>query len=361
MSTRPLHGDDDAVPGHLKSQRNERSDAGGGQACGAAVLGALMLLGGGCQSLAATPQATPLGAARSARAAAIVEPRAAAGAFPRTVRDTSGEVVIQRRPQRIHTLSVGYDEITFRLVDPSRIVAVGTVTANPDFSNVAEEASRIPSKVGREAEQILAVQPDLVVASPFANPDLLKQLRSAGVTLVVADLVSSVDAQAENIRFLAYLYGEEAAGDALVHEVEDRIQGLQALNGRHPLSQRPSAIVLSGGQSITVAGAGTTEDGVLQLAGARNAAADAGIVGNRDISLEVLPDLKPDFVLVTEANPDRPTLLPRLRDHPVVGSLSAFRDNRVVVVKASLLFTLSQWNIAGAEQVHRVLYPGELT
>ena len=48
----------------------------------------------------------------------------------------------------------------------------------------------------------------------------------------------------------------------------------------------------------TAAGAGTTEDGVLQLAGARNAAAEAGISGNRDISLEALPELRPDYVIV---------------------------------------------------------------
>jgi len=60
--------------------------------------------------------ATPvLGAARSPRAARIVEPRAAPGAFPRTVRDSNGEVLIPRRPQRIHTLSVGFDEITYRV------------------------------------------------------------------------------------------------------------------------------------------------------------------------------------------------------------------------------------------------------
>jgi ABC-type Fe3+-hydroxamate transport system substrate-binding protein len=65
-------------------------------------------------------------------------------------------------------------------------------------------------------------------------------------------------------------------------------------------------------------------------------------------------------VVVTEANPERPTLLPRLRDHPVVGALPAFRNNRVFVVKSSLLSTLSQWNVIGAEQLNRDLYPGEL-
>jgi len=276
------------------------------------------------------------------------------------VHDVNGDATIPAKPLRIHTLSVGYDEITFRLVDLARVVAVGNVTANPEFSNVADDAARVPGRVGRDAEQILALGPDLVVASPFANPDLVKKLRDARVPLVVADLVSSVDAQADNIRFLAYLYGEEERGEELVREVGQRIARLTAAVERHPRGTRPNVIVLEGGQTITAAGSGTTEDGLLQLAGARNAAAEAGISGNRDISLEAVPDMRPDYVVVTEGNPDRPTVLPKLQANPALATMPAFREHRVLVVKASLMSTLSQWNVAGAEQLFRALYPGEL-
>jgi iron complex transport system substrate-binding protein len=329
------------------------------------ILSGLLVVAAACsqqQPPPSSPQVpTPvLGAARSPRQAAIVEPRAAVGVFPRQVRDVNGDVIIPAKPQRIHTLSVGYDEITFRLVELSRVVAVGNATTNPEFSNVAVEAARVPARVGRDAEQILALGPDLVVASPFANPDLLKQLRDARVPLVVADLVSSVDAQADNIRFLAYLYGEEERGEALVSEVGQRIARLNAVVERHPRDRRPSVVVLEGGQTITAAGGGTTEDGVLQLAGARNAAAEAGISGNRDISLEALPELRPDYIIVTEGNPERPSLLPILRENPALATMAVFRENRVLVIKASLMSTLSQWNVAGAEQLNRALYPGEL-
>jgi hypothetical protein len=30
------------------------------------------------------------------------------------------------------------------------------------------------------------------------------------------------------------------------------------------------------------------------------------------------------------------------------------------VIKASLMSTLSQWNVAGAKQLNRAMYPGEL-
>lgn len=306
-----------------------------------------------------TPTPAGLGAGRSPRRAAIAEPTAAPGVFPRKVIDLNGEVVIPRKPMRIHTLSVGYDEITFRLVDPSRVVAVGSVSANPDFSNIPELASQVPNKVGRNAEQIVALNPDLVVASPFANKDLLKQLQDAKVPLVVADLVSSVDAHTENIRFLAYLYGEEERGAQLVTEVEERIGRLNAVSARRTPAERPRAIVLSGGQTINAAGSGTTEGGILELAGTRNAAAEAGVVGNKAFALESLPDIDPDVVVVAEANPDKPSLLPRLREHPVVGQTRAFKENRVVVIRSSLLTTLSHWNVVGAEQLSRFVYPDD--
>lgn len=333
----------------------------------ALVVGLLFALGlGGCgpadRPLGATPESqapvvearapTPvIGIARSPRKARIVEPTAG---WPRRVEDVNGVVTIPARPLRIHTLSVGYDEITFRLVDPARIVAVGRSTANPDFSNVAEQARLIPHHVGRNAEQIIALEPDLVVASPFANTDLLAQLRAAGVLLVVADLVSSVDAHEENIRFLAYLYGEESRGEALIQEIQQRLDRLATVVAGQPASARPRVLVLVG---TSAAGSGTNEDGILRLAGAMNAAAEAGVVGNREISLEIIPVMDPDVIVFSEPNPERPSMGETFLRHPALQELRAIRENRIVRVKASLLNTLSHWNVVAAEELARAFYP----
>lgn len=266
----------------------------------------------------------------------------------------NGAVTIPSKPNRIHTLSVGYDEITFRLVDLSRLVAVGRSTANPELSNVASEARRVPNQIGRNAEEVVALQPDLVVASPFASPDLLELLRKARVPLVVADLVNSVAAHEENIRFLAYLYGEEERGEALVQEVRSRIERLRRLVGAQPASTRPRVLLMLGNST---AGSGTNEDGVLRLAGARNAAAEAGLVGNREISLEVIPGMDPDYIVLAEPDPERPTLGQPILQHPAVRELRAIREDRVIRIKSSLLGTLSQWNVTGAEELARALYP----
>ncbi|MBI4213810.1 MAG: ABC transporter substrate-binding protein [Chloroflexi bacterium] len=301
-----------------------------------------------------TSAPTPVrGIGRSQRKAQIIGP---ISGWPRQVADVAGIVTIPNKPTRIHTLSVGFDEITFRLVEPSRVIAVGRVTADPQISNVADQARQIPNQVGRNAEQIVALQPDLVVASPFASVDLLEHLRSAGIPLVVADLVSSVDSHEENIRFLAYLYGEEAKGDELIQEVRERLERLQQFVARQPI--HPRVLLLNG---PTAAGSGTNEDGILRLAGAINAAAEVGLVGNREISLEVIPEMDPDIIVLTEADPALPSASSNaLLQHPGLADLRAMRDQRIVRIKASLVNTLSHWNIAGAEALARAFYPEAL-
>jgi len=269
------------------------------------------------------------------------------------VEDAAGRVTIGTKPVRIHTLSVGYDEITFRLVDPSRIVAVSQSTANPELSNVADAAAAIPNKVGRNAESIVGLQADLVIASPFSNRDLVEQLRSAGIPLVVADLVSSVDAHEDNVRFLAYLYGEEARGEALIEEVRQRVQRVEAIAAQQP-QPRPRALLLTGS---TAAGSGTNEDGLLRLVGASNAAADAGISGHREVSAEGIYAIDPDAIVLAESDPNRPSSASLLLSNPALGEARAVRSNRIFHVKWSLVTTLSHWNIAGAEEVLRALYP----
>ena len=267
--------------------------------------------------------------------------------------DSSGLVTIPAKPMRIHTLSVGYDEITFELVDHSRVVAVSQSTANPELSNVAAEAQAIPNKVGRNAESVVALQPDLVVASPFSNRDLVEQMRSASIPLVVADLVSSVDAHEENIRFLAYLYGEEARGETLIAEVRERTRRLAAVVAQQP-EPRPRVLLLSGS---VASGANTNEDGLLRLSGASNAAAEAGISGHREVSLEGIHAIDPDVIVLAESEPNRPGSAALLLRNPALEGVRAVRANRIVHVKWSLVTTLSHWNIAGAEEIARALYP----
>lgn len=293
-----------------------------------------------------TPYAGPTGKTRILDATA---------GWPRRVDTSHGVVTIAQKPQRIHTLSVGFDEITFRLVDLSRIVAVGTSTANPDISNVADLAAQVPLRVGRNAEQVIAAKPDLVVAPPTANADLVKALEGAGLIVVLADLLTGVDAHEPNIRLLAYLYGEEARGEQLVGEVRDQLAKVDGVVTRKDPLARPRVLMLSG--KVSAAGAGSNEDGIIRRAGGVNVAAEAGITGNKDISVEAIPAMRPDVLVLVESDPARPVLQQLIVANPALQEIAAIKNGRVAALPQRYLTTLSQWNVRGVQELARIFYP----
>lgn len=299
-------------------------------------------------SASPTPYAGPTGKTRILDATA---------GWPRRIDTPHGVVSIAQQPQRIHTLSVGFDEITFRLVDPSRIVAIGTATANPDISNVADLAAQVPLRVGRNAEQVIAARPDLVVAPPTANADLVKALEGAGLTVVLADLLSGVDAHEPNIRLLAYLYGEEARGEQLVVEIRDQLTKVDAIVSKQDPATRPRVLMLSG--KVSAAGAGSNEDGIIRRAGGVNVAAEAGITGNKNIGLEAIPGMRPDVIVLVESDPAKPVLRQLVIDNPALQDLMAIKNGRVVAVPQRYLTTLSHWNVRGVQELARIFYPAD--
>lgn len=280
-------------------------------------------------------------------------------AWPRHVRDAEGVTVeIVDRPMRIHTLSLGYDEITMRLVGPHRFAAVAAVTANPLYSNIPEQAKQVANhSVGRRSEDVLAAKPDLVVASPFANKDLVKQLKEAGLRVVVSNLNDSLDGHAANIRLLAHMYGEEERGEALIREIEERLGRIEAVVGKKPMESRPKIIRLT--DRLNTAGKNTTVDGIIQRAGGINVAAVAGIDRWQIISLEKVVELKPDVILVAEATPGQQDFALELLRHPALQSVPAVRNKRVIALPDKLMSTLSHWNVRGVEELARLLWPEE--
>jgi iron complex transport system substrate-binding protein len=109
------------------------------------------------------------------------------------------------------------------------------------------------------------------------------------------------------------------------------------------------------GMGGLASGEGTTMDLMARLAGLRNAAAEAGIEGYRNVDFEDLLSLDPD-VLVVGAQGDgfqgSPTV-DVLRGEPVLANLRAVRDERIVVMPSHLFATNSHHLVDAAEELAR--------
>ena len=334
-----------------------------------ASLAAMALAGAACsQSAPAQPaSAAVVGTTTVATAApdpfagvpGIVDP--ANRGWPREVEGLNGRVTISAKPQRIHTISLGHDETTYALVPAARVVAVGRYTQNPQHSNVAHLAKTVPA-VARDAEEIIARSPDIVVASRFARAELMELLKTAGVAVLQTGLHRTPEGHISDILLLGYVYGEEERALELAAEVRGRYEALTAVTRAKPGAARSRVLSLTSyTDKIYTAGLDSTVGGIIEAAGGVNAATEAGIEGVQAVSAEGIVAMQPDVIIITQPGQRAEEFKGQLLTNKALAQVPAIRDGRIYPVGSRIFTTLSFWNIRGAEVLAKILWPDDLS
>ncbi|MSQ33243.1 MAG: ABC transporter substrate-binding protein [Dehalococcoidia bacterium] len=300
-------------------------------------------------SPAATPTPNPWAAIPQ-----IVDP--ANHGWPRVVKGATGPVELKRKPERILTLSLGHDEMSLALVPPSRLAGTSEFATNPGISNIVERARGIPA-LPRNAEAVIAARPDLVVVSPFSRKELIQQLTDAGLPVFQTERPANPLYYERDLLLLAYLYGEEEKAQGVLRTIRARRERIDAVVAKKSPGERPSVLALSGGNFT--GGRGTTNDAIIEAAGGLNAAARAGIDGFKQLSLEIILQLDPDYILTPGDDPANPQVRNELLHHPALQGLRALKEpqERLLAVPNRYLSTLSFWNVRGIEELARALWP----
>lgn len=261
-------------------------------------------------------------------AAASVAGLFAAGA-PATADPIAAEV-----PRRVVSMNLCADELVLRLV-PERVVSVTWLAQDPAASTVADLAASKVANHG-QAEEVVALAPDLVVAGRYTTHAAVTFLERIGEDVEVLDVADRVADAYGAIHDLAARLGVPERGAALVAEIE---RGLAAV--RPPEGRRPRAIVLNP-NGFTV-GEGSLVAELIDRAGLDNVAVELGIENYGRLPLEqvVMAGVE---VLIVDAEPDSvPALATELLAHPALERLG----RRIVV--ASVPSRL--WTCAGPQMV----------
>lgn len=172
-----------------------------------------------------------------------------------------------------------------------------------------------------DAEKILMLHPDAVVAIP-AQRAMTASLRRTGIPAVFlrddtyADIFS-------NIRSLGLLSGHRREAEALVANLQRRTRELQSAER---FARRPNVFVVLQAQPIWTVGPKSYISTLLDLAGARNGAADLARPYGQ-YSAEALIRMQPDAIV---AGGD--TQLPSLLTREPWRSLAAVRQNHVFIL-----------------------------
>ena len=135
-----------------------------------------------------------------------------------TVLDDSGaSVTLQRKPQRIVSLTYGTDEILAELVDLKTIAAFSHWADDPQLSFLNKEQLRAVKKRSSEnVEAVLKLKPDLVLASTATAPGLVKSLRDMGIPVYIARSPKTYEQMKEKIMGIANLVQEAGRGQEIL-------------------------------------------------------------------------------------------------------------------------------------------------
>ena len=279
--------------------------------------------------------------------------------WPRTVNVHNGQIRIDEKPQRIITASIGHDEVTYSLVPFDRLIAVGAVSKDPIYSNVSDIVRDV-TIISREPEVLIAENPDIIVTSIYFDAKQIGVLGELGIPVLQTELMNDPEGQVQNILLMGYIYGEEERAQKLAIEVESRYAELEKVVSRVPDGKRPLVLAIASfSNQFYGAGQGSTEGGIIEVAGGVNTATLAGLNGNPVISLESIISMMPDVILITQPVESGRMVRDELLSNAALSKVPAIENGNIHIVEPRLFTTLSFWNVLGAERLCTILWPKE--
>lgn len=218
-----------------------------------------------------------------------------------------------RAPQRIVSLNLCADQFLMALADKRQIAGLTHNAADPATSAAAAQAKGYPI-LGQSAEEVLAIQPDLLVGMPARRSGVMAALKDRGYPSLDVKRAESFADIARETRKVARAVGHPERGEALVARMERELASLPK-----PGRGRVAAYYQRRGY---MTGTGTLIDDLMQRVGLVNLAGKLGKPPLSTLSLEEMVAAKPDFIIVesqSDTVTDQGTEMlhhPALRDIP---------------------------------------------
>lgn len=187
-----------------------------------ALLSALLLAVAACgssQDLTTTTGGMPATSVAEATTTTFtVETTTENSAFPVTVSDVDGPVVIEARPERIVSLSSTATEMLFAVGAGDQVVAVDEYSTYPAQAPITDLSGFTPN-----LEAIVGFEPDLVVIS-FDPGEVKSGLEAVGIPSLMLTTALSLDDSYAQLEVIGAASGHPAESAAVVLEMQSEIE-----------------------------------------------------------------------------------------------------------------------------------------
>ncbi len=204
------------------------------------------------------------------------------------------------------------DAILAEVADPAQVLAISHFSHDPRASSMPIAEARRFRATGGTVEEVLALDPDVVVAGSFLPPATTQAFARLGVRVETFGIVSDLEENAAQVRRLAALAGHPERGEALLARIDAALAA-----ARHEGPRMPALLWQQGG---IVPGEQTLIARLMAHAGFASHSAARGLGQGAYLPLErVLAD--PPAVVLAASDE-------RMLTHPVLRRLEGVRYER---------------------------------
>ena len=286
---------------------------------------------------------------------AACAPQAPATQAPADLSFTDGlgrEVTLNGFPQRIVSLAPSNTEILFAIGAGDQVVGRDELS---DFPEEAKAVTDIGSTFDAlNTEQIVSLDPDLVLAAEINTPEQVKQLEDLDLTVYYLNNPTTLEEMYGNLELLAQMTGHQEEAATLVESLKARVAAVDEKIA--PLSSRFSVFYeldATDPSKPFTAGKGTFITQLIDRAGGYNIAGD--LDGYPQLSLEQVVAADPAVIILGNA---RYGVTPEsIAQRPGWENLSAVKNGQIFPFNDDLVSRPGPRLVDALEELAKLLRP----
>lgn len=314
-------------------------------------LAALLLVGAlmsGCAQSSQPSQSSQSDAESTAGTMAESSTEQSTGGYPVTITDDAErEVVIEEEPQEIASMAPSVTETLFAVGADERVVGVTT------SDNYPEEVTEI-EKVGDyseiNVEKVLELETDLLFVSFDTTAERADELEEQTNAEVVVVDPGTLEEVLSSIELVAEAAGEPENGRELADELRAELDEIEEAVAGEP---EPTVFYEVYGDPLQTVGPGSFIDDAINVAGARNIAADTN-EAYPTYSAETVIERDPDHYLVGSFSG---TNVEAVAERPGFSELSAVTEGNVSTIDDDLISRPGPRIVEGVRQIAESVHP----
>lgn len=267
--------------------------------------------------------------------------------FPVTIIDSyDREVVIEKKPEKLISLSPSNTEILFAIGLEEQLVGVSTFCTYPE---AALEKTKVGDFSNPNIELIIELEPEVVFVAAGVQKEMMAQLEKMGIAVVTLD-ARTIEQVMENINLVGKITGNIKEAQELVAQM--KVQVAEVTKKLESVTEKPVVFYEVWHEPLMTAGPGSFIDNLINMAGGKNTAFDAAQEFGQ-FSVEILIERDPDLYIVSDHG--RPTK--DVEGTPGYENLKAVKDGKIIVFEDDLITVPGPRLVEGLEKLAKILHP----